>query len=420
MPKFNGDKYLQIAIFCLALLVSVGFNVFFMGVDNQQEQDSDASMYSMQAKNIHQYIFKTPDARYPLFPIFLSFLYFIFDDCLLGIRLVMSILTAINCVFTYRVAKHVTNSSIAILAGLIAAIYPNLFFWGAFLLTETLFTTFFLAAIYLIIRLSENPPSGQLFFTGVLLGLASLTRGMLLLFLPLLLLWLTYIYWKNKKILAKVVFCIFAAAALVVLPWTIRNYVILGKLIPIAANGGRSLYGGNNPLSLQKEFKGLGLWDDKAMEKLLPETEQMSLVERDKYCYGKAMQWIGNTLKNKPAEFFELEFWKLQKAYFPKVLGRDSNAKRGFYFFYVCVTALGIAGIVLSLPDRKKCSLFYLILFTHLLTVLIFFGEVRLRAPFDPILIIFSAISVATFCTRVGLAPQELLCQQYSRPESNI
>jgi 4-amino-4-deoxy-L-arabinose transferase-like glycosyltransferase len=309
----------------------------------------------------------------------------------------MSFLTAINCVLTYATAKEVANQKVAVLAGLLAALYPNLFYWGALLSTEVLFTTLFLAAIYLIVKSKENPSINRLVLTGIFLGLAALARGTLLFFLPFFFIWVIYFYWGDKKTMLKTVVCVFAMVIITIAPWTIRNYVIFGKLVSIAINGGRSLYGGNNPASLNKGTIGLGLWDDTAMQKLLPETKQMSPFERDRYCYKKAVEWIIYTLKNKPLDFIKLELWKVQKAWFPRLWNRTSYSKVLFVLAYLFVGISGIIGLILSLQHARTYSLFYVALTTHLFIVLIFFGEMRFRAPFDPILIIFSALGLTAF-----------------------
>ncbi len=380
-----------LAIFSLSLLISVTFNTLHFS--NPENEKAAALSDNYHVEDLGVYLFKTQDARYPLLTVLLSLLHYVFHGNLFWIRFFMSFLIATNCVLIYAIAKEVANRRVAFLAGLLAALYPNLFYWGALLSTEVLFTTLFLAAIYLIVKSKENPSINKLVLTGIFLGLAALARGALLFFLPFFFIWAVYFYWGDKKAMLKTTVCVFAMAIITIAPWTIRNYIVFGKLVPVAINGGRALFGGNNFLSLSKNSRGLGLWDGTAMEKLLPETNQMTLFEKDRHCYKKSIEWIICTLKNKPLDMVKLELWKIQKAYFPKILDRDSRSKKLFYFAYFCVTALGIIGIAISLPERRKYSLFYFILFAYLLTVLIFFGEVRLRAPFDPFLIIFSALS---------------------------
>ena len=229
---------------------------------------------------------------------------------------------------------------------------------------------------------------------GIFLALSVLSKAMLIIVFPLLLVWIIYFYWNVKKIMFTAICYIFLPLIIVVSPWTIRNYVILNEFVPIAANGGSGFYGANNPLSLNKDIRGLGKWDSHAAEKLLPETKNMSIVESDRYKYRKGLEWVVHSFKNEPLKLLELELWKVQKAWFPRIWGRSSKAKIVFSFSYLLVSVLGIFGIILSLKERRKYSLFYVILLSHILITLIFFGGMRFRAPFDPILIIFSGMAM--------------------------
>lgn len=393
------ERYLPLLIFTLSLLVSVCFNTFVIGIHHGQE--SDGLMYSRQAENITEYIFKTHEARNPFFPIFLSILYLIFDEWLFGVRLIISLLGAVNCLLIYYIAKYVYGKQVAIMSGFIAAVYPNLFYWSAFLLSETLFITLFLSIIYLLIKYKDNVHNGKLVLIGVLLGLAVLTRSILLVFSPLLLLWIIFSFWGNKKIMLKTILIIFPVALIVISPWTIRNYILFNALIPVEAHGGSALYGGNNLLSLKKDIRGLGHWDGQAAGKLLPEIKDMGVVEKDRYLYRQAIQWTMYTLREKPLDFLKLEFWKMQKAWFPRILNRSSNAKRVFFFSYSLIGVLGIIGLFLSFKKRRQFSLFYLIMGFYLLTTLIFYGGTRFRAPYDPILIIASVVTIVRVYDRL-------------------
>lgn len=388
----KNKKYLPLIIFTISLLISVSFNTFILGIHHCQE--SDGLMYSKQAKNIMEYIFSTSEARYPLFPIFLSILYEIFGDCLFFVRFTISVLGALNCLLIYYIAKNLSGQRLAIYSGLIATAYPNLFYWSGFLLTETISITFFLTSIYLMLKYIRNQQKIEAAFVGMFLALSALSKGMFIIVFPLLLVWIIYFYWNVKKIMFTAICYIFLPLIIVLSPWTIRNYVILNKFVPIATNGGSGFYGANNPLSLNKDIRGLGQWDSHAAEKLLPETKNMSVVESDRYKYRKGLEWVVHSLKKEPLKFLELELWKVQKAWFPRIWGRSSNAKIVFSFSYLLVSVLGIFGIILSLKERRKYSLFYVILLSHLLITLIFFGGMRFRAPFDPILIIFSAMAI--------------------------
>lgn len=128
--RLSGKVTLLIlAIFSLSLFISVTFNILYFS--NPENVKTAALSDNYHVKDLGTYLFKTQDVRYPLLTVLLSLLYCVFHSNLFWIRFSMSFLTAINCVLTYATAKEVANQRVAVLAGLLAAFYPNLFYWGA-------------------------------------------------------------------------------------------------------------------------------------------------------------------------------------------------------------------------------------------------------------------------------------------------
>jgi hypothetical protein len=78
--------------------------------------------------------------------------------------------------------------------------------------------------------------------SGLLLGLAALTREVPLYFLPLLAAWL--VGRRDRQSLLRAVVVVVATAA-VVAPWTLRNWVRFGAFVPVSTMGGRALWEGN-------------------------------------------------------------------------------------------------------------------------------------------------------------------------------
>ena len=82
------------------------------------------------------------------------------------------------------------------------------------------------------------PPSGAYYcVTGILLGLATLTRGTTQ-FVPLMFPVMLILLGKRGR---DSIFCYAALClsfVLVILPWTVRNYVVLDDFIPVATSGG--------------------------------------------------------------------------------------------------------------------------------------------------------------------------------------
>lgn len=177
--------------------------------------------------------------RAPAYPYFLGFLYKICGVTLWVPRLLQLVLGAFTCVAVTLIAREQFEGKVAYVSGLVAALYGPLVFFEGELLVETLMVPAALWGVWLLLR-------DRLFSSGLLLGLAAITRPNILLFLvavPVLLLVQRGGSRAWRYLLPLV------GAALVIVPVTIRNLIVAGDRVLIASQGGVNFYIGNNPLS---------------------------------------------------------------------------------------------------------------------------------------------------------------------------
>ncbi len=136
--------------------------------------------------------------------------------------------------------------SVAVIAGLLAAINLAHIFAVSRLLSETLFVTLLLGGVYLLSRgLKERPSQAWPFMAGAgcLMALGTLLRSVLLPFPGLVVLFL--IGTGRRRAMDGVVLAVAFAATLA--PWTIRNYQVHEAFVPVATQVGATLYAGNHP-----------------------------------------------------------------------------------------------------------------------------------------------------------------------------
>ena len=146
------------------------------------------------------------------------------------------------------------------LVALVLFLYPNRLFSTLLPFSDIPFSLVYLLAFLFAVRAAQEPARTVLpVASGVLAGIAALIRpaGILLL-VPLVICLLppsvrepavagakprpTLFHARGAGLLA-------AAALLVLLPWTLRNYIRFGQLIPVASSFGYNLAIGNNPAS---------------------------------------------------------------------------------------------------------------------------------------------------------------------------
>ncbi len=229
--------------------------------------------------------------RAPLYPAFLAIIYFfngVNDGRFLAARLAQAILLGAPLApLTYFVAKHLSffplsdqmeeerRKKIARIAAWVVAAYPMLLIFPIALATENLFFLLVLASVSSLLKLSSisSSPDSRLaahysLLSGLLLGLAALTRSIILPFAGLAILWIWFILKQPRSaILAGL------ALALTITPWIIRNSLLSGKVTGIETSLGYNLYVGYHPQSTGTFTFGpsldlLSILDDKARDEI--------------------------------------------------------------------------------------------------------------------------------------------------------
>jgi 4-amino-4-deoxy-L-arabinose transferase-like glycosyltransferase len=166
------------------------------------------------------------------------------------VRLVQSLLSTVTIALIYGIAgltfysiSRARSRNVALLAATLLAVFPDIVFFSQTLWSETFFVFITALAIYLILwsyRSGRFPAAYAL--SGLMMGLAILTREALLLFgagfVPLWL-WLVSSGARRERLLRAVVYL--AALLLVLLPWGARNYAQGRGLQLISSQGERDL-----------------------------------------------------------------------------------------------------------------------------------------------------------------------------------
>lgn len=188
------------------------------------------------------------------------------------------------------------------LTALILIPYPNQIGYVPILGSEVFYTALLLLAVFATIR---GAGTARLILAGVLFGIATLTKTQAL-FIPAVLLAVWWLLGKERmrlpSILGKVA-VVYATVAVVILPWTLRNYLVFGDFVLISTNGGATLLSGNNPTAAGDYT------ENDALFKRVP-NDVAGQVANDRLATSMALKWIGNN----PLGFLVLvpkKIWRL-------------------------------------------------------------------------------------------------------------
>ncbi len=188
--------------------------------------------------------------RPPLFPFAWGCVFHLTHGAYAPIRIAFAFLGAAACAVAYLAGIELTaKRTVAVLAGILCAFYPPLIWHSVHLMTEPLFIPLSVGCIYAAFLFRRTGRLRWAALAGVAAGLATLSRSMLIGFLPLLALWL---WWARRKLggawSGAALFCAAVLAGLA--PWIIRNAVVFGEFVPATTDSGHGFYVANNERSL--------------------------------------------------------------------------------------------------------------------------------------------------------------------------
>lgn len=194
--------------------------------------------------------------RMPGFPILLAVPRLVFYDSPFAARILLVLIGTFACVLTHWLGNELASPRVGLIAAAYTAINPTMALFSVLFLSETAFAAAMLGSLIAaakLFRLVSNSSytTGRgiklSILCGGLVGVATYMRPTWLLIGPGLALLLIVVGRqpvRTKLILASTL-CI--ALGLTLAPWTIRNAMITGHLIPTTLWVGPSLYDGLNP-----------------------------------------------------------------------------------------------------------------------------------------------------------------------------
>ena len=193
----------------------------------------------------------------PLYSYVLAFVYRLFGRGYIAVGLAHIFFDALSIALLHDIARrlfpHPAGEWTGLLAALFFALYPYLIFQNLTLSDTPLWILLLHLFLWLMIRLRERAAFdrmtiGMALIGGLALGMATLTRALLPLMLPLTALWFLFrLDWRQtlRRLLPVALISILA-----LLPWLMRGLQIYGGFVAIALNSGENFYQGNNPQTI--------------------------------------------------------------------------------------------------------------------------------------------------------------------------
>ncbi len=247
--------------------------------------------------------------------------------------------------------------------------------------------------------------------------MALLTRGNVVLLLPLLLIWGLGQFWGHSRTLAWALAIPLVAVATLV-PWTARNYQVFGSFVPLSTGSGDVLLGSNNRV-VASDLKYYGYWvypDELPEYRFQLEATNDELV-RDRLESRLAVEWI----KNNPDKWWYLLHSKFRRLWTPFL---QPQSPRLFRFGtlvswgpVLAVFALAFFPTLIQFLNQKHPAwLIHVVIVSVVLNAIVFWGSSRFRYPIEGLCLILASTGLVGMVRRMGhrrtKANQERICER--------
>ncbi len=331
-----------------------------------------------------------------------------------GIVLLNHLAGAITSALVWRLARDYFSRAVALLAGLLAALYwPFIYFEGEVLI-EPVYIALVVLSLWRIGRAMQQPTVAKLVIAGACLGLAALARPTILVLIPVIPFAFAFAAraelatgggggkagWRRPSLV------VVAACLVVLLPATIRNYAVGRAMVPVTWAGGLNFYIGNNPESDGRSALIPGAttaWMGGEEEALAIASQQagdsLSAAEASRFYTARGLDFV-TTQPAAAARLFARKlymFWE----------GPERSNEKYLYFFwdrfglgrvpmpgFWLVTPFALVGMVRLWPRWRELALMYLFVLAYAIGVVVFFVVARYRLPVVPVLIVFGAYAL--------------------------
>jgi len=287
-------------------------------------------------------------------------------------------------------------------AGCLAALYPTFIAYSHFLWSETLFALLVTAALAGLVFMERRRSPGLALLAGLLFGAAALTREIAL---PVA---VAGAFWAlvaarpgERRGAAARAALVLGFASLVVLPWTLRNYHQLGRILPISSVGWIAVGEGN-------ALEGARWLRPAAPGRRAFRREVLAIpgeVERSDWARKRTLAMIA---EQQPAWIFRklvhnvplllspdaFQLYKLRNGSYGDVSSATIHlVTAATVLSYALIAGLAAFGIAAARRDRRRllaCLVLGTVVFVHVLAN----ANSRFRMPWMPLVIVYAAYAL--------------------------
>ncbi|GCE22442.1 ArnT family glycosyltransferase [Dictyobacter kobayashii] len=400
--KFFRSYFAGIIVFFVALIVRVGYN---LTVGRGYQPLFDAHFFRDTGLNIvNEHCFCLPAhvqsvGRAPAWPTIIALISIPFGPATIYPRLFLCCTGAATCFVVYLFARNLFGQRIAIITGLLAAIYPGLFIYDGWLYAEGFYTFTLTCFCFAQFKVLQTKKISWIIASGFFIALSALTRPNGLMLIGLIGIWAIILCVSRQlswKVGIQAVVISAFVASLLIIPWTIRNYAVTGKIIPIEISEGATIAGSYNDTVLKANPYGYGMWMPNSH--ISPPLKDYS----DAGETAAGLHWIRTHLSSMPY-LLTLHFRNMWIPYtsdeglpmiqFPTRLSSHIVSDM-IWIMTPIIILLAFLGLLMTWRRWKDLLGVYLTILLTCAVCIVFYGSSRFRAPIEPLLVLLTGACI--------------------------
>ncbi len=290
------------------------------------------------------------------------------------VRLLLALLGTLAVLFTYLIGRRLSGPLAGLIGAAAIAIYPALLEYQGMLMSEPLAATLLSGGVLATLWaagpavLARGSCRGVRWLVpGVLFGGLALVRpeylGVVLLVSLLVLARGWRVGWRQSLAMTAI---FLAGAALLVVPWTVRNAVALDRFVPVSTGGGQVLFAGTylpsngdpervgaEVVERHPELFGPGAVGRLRLEQILARlaASRYPQMETDEALGRMGREQLWDDLSEEPVEYAGFVATKVGRIWSHGP--RDVMRQPGWELLHWALVAFGLVGLVVLAAQRR-------------------------------------------------------------------
>jgi 4-amino-4-deoxy-L-arabinose transferase-like glycosyltransferase len=336
--------------------------------------------------------------RPPGYPLFLGSIYWFTGPRVSVAAFVQIVIGALTVLILVLFGVFVIGWREALIAGFVAAVYPGLVWLPRLLLSENLSLLFLAITLLAAALYLKTTRIWWLAVVGFVGGINALVRGGNIMLLFVLCAALLVVALRKRSATPRQValgfLLAFAAFAVVLTPWTVRNYRVFHSFVPVATQEGLTLYASYWP----PQKNGRLVWGT------LPGVEDPQVATAAQLGDEvSASRYLGSVTRQRlldnPGYFFRLIPAKMISLLVPldwEVFPHAAGETRSINFGYLLVLPFALLGFVtLMRRPRPMQWLLWVLPGVVIFQAIFFYGSPRFRLPAEMTGILLGGIGLS-------------------------